>query len=247
MRGRLAVAWAAANGNIAGPRSIPPMWRRTRGRVARPAHDAAVDRSGCRGLSGDQPGGDRRHHHRQFDPGFARARAGRTCDRQLEGICGGAAKPPSVDGFAQAHAAGDAGRPHCRPRAGAWRSKASTLRRPGQQKLVVQDASFTLEAGQGLGIIGPSASGKSSLARGHRRGLDCRRAEKSVWTAPRSSNGHRKGLDRISAICPRISNCSMALSPRTSAALRRIRFRRGDCRSTCRGRARTHRPAAGRL
>jgi len=31
---------------------------------------------------------------------------------------------------------------------------------------VVQDASFTLEKGQGLGIIGPSASGKSSLARG---------------------------------------------------------------------------------
>jgi PrtD family type I secretion system ABC transporter len=37
---------------------------------------------------------------------------------------------------------------------------------PGQQKIVVHDASFTLEAGQGLGIIGPSASGKSSLARG---------------------------------------------------------------------------------
>jgi ATP-binding cassette subfamily C protein len=37
---------------------------------------------------------------------------------------------------------------------------------PGQQKIVVHDASFTLENGQGLGIIGPSASGKSSLARG---------------------------------------------------------------------------------
>jgi ATP-binding cassette subfamily C protein len=37
---------------------------------------------------------------------------------------------------------------------------------PGQQRMTVQDASFTLEAGQGLGIIGPSASGKSSLARG---------------------------------------------------------------------------------
>jgi ATP-binding cassette subfamily C protein len=35
----------------------------------------------------------------------------------------------------------------------------------GQQHLVVQDVSFRLEAGQGLGIIGPSASGKSSLAR----------------------------------------------------------------------------------
>jgi PrtD family type I secretion system ABC transporter len=37
---------------------------------------------------------------------------------------------------------------------------------PGQPKIVVQDASFRLESGQGLGVIGPSASGKSSLARG---------------------------------------------------------------------------------
>jgi ATP-binding cassette subfamily C protein len=36
---------------------------------------------------------------------------------------------------------------------------------PGNQHLVVQDVSFRLEAGQGIGIIGPSASGKSSLAR----------------------------------------------------------------------------------
>src|ERR1043165_1157211 len=36
---------------------------------------------------------------------------------------------------------------------------------PGIQRVVVQDVSFTLKAGQGLGIIGPSASGKSSLAR----------------------------------------------------------------------------------
>ena len=36
---------------------------------------------------------------------------------------------------------------------------------PGTQKIVVQDVSFTLKAGSGLGIIGSSASGKSSLAR----------------------------------------------------------------------------------
>ncbi len=36
---------------------------------------------------------------------------------------------------------------------------------PGVQKLVAQDIGFKLEAGQGLGIIGPSGSGKSSLAR----------------------------------------------------------------------------------
>jgi len=36
---------------------------------------------------------------------------------------------------------------------------------PGIQKVIVQDIAFKLEAGQGLGIIGPSGSGKSSLAR----------------------------------------------------------------------------------
>ncbi len=36
---------------------------------------------------------------------------------------------------------------------------------PGVPSLVVRDVSFALKAGQGLGIVGPSASGKSSLAR----------------------------------------------------------------------------------
>jgi PrtD family type I secretion system ABC transporter len=36
---------------------------------------------------------------------------------------------------------------------------------PGDQKIIVQDVSFGLEAGNGLGIIGPSGSGKSSLVR----------------------------------------------------------------------------------
>ena len=36
---------------------------------------------------------------------------------------------------------------------------------PSNERLVVQDVSFSLRSGQGLGIIGPSAAGKSSLAR----------------------------------------------------------------------------------
>src|SRR5260221_558439 len=36
---------------------------------------------------------------------------------------------------------------------------------PGTQKVIAQDISLTLEAGSGLGIIGPSGSGKSSVAR----------------------------------------------------------------------------------
>nr|WP_311274761.1 type I secretion system permease/ATPase [Methylobacterium sp. WCS2018Hpa-22] len=40
-----------------------------------------------------------------------------------------------------------------------------TLAPPGTQRIVVQDVSLSLQRGQGLGIIGPSASGKSSLVR----------------------------------------------------------------------------------
>ncbi len=36
---------------------------------------------------------------------------------------------------------------------------------PGEQKIVCQDVTFTLAGGKALGIIGPTASGKSSLAR----------------------------------------------------------------------------------
>ena len=36
---------------------------------------------------------------------------------------------------------------------------------PGSQRLILQDLSFSLQAGQALGIVGPSGSGKSSLAR----------------------------------------------------------------------------------
>ena len=36
---------------------------------------------------------------------------------------------------------------------------------PGSDKAAVQDVSLTLQAGNGLGVIGPSGSGKSSLAR----------------------------------------------------------------------------------
>jgi ATP-binding cassette subfamily C protein len=43
--------------------------------------------------------------------------------------------------------------------------EAVSVAPPGAGNLVVRDVSFTLEASQGVGIIGPSGSGKSSLAR----------------------------------------------------------------------------------
>ena len=36
---------------------------------------------------------------------------------------------------------------------------------PGEQRIIVQDVTFALEAGNGVGVIGPSGSGKSSLVR----------------------------------------------------------------------------------
>jgi ABC-type protease/lipase transport system, ATPase and permease components len=36
---------------------------------------------------------------------------------------------------------------------------------PGDQRVIVQDVTFVLETGSGVGIIGPSGSGKSSLVR----------------------------------------------------------------------------------
>jgi ATP-binding cassette subfamily C protein len=43
--------------------------------------------------------------------------------------------------------------------------EALSVSPPGEQKAVVQDATFALKAGQAVGIIGPSGSGKSSLVR----------------------------------------------------------------------------------
>ena len=43
--------------------------------------------------------------------------------------------------------------------------EAVTIVPPGDQKIIVQDVTFALSAGNGLGIIGPSGSGKSSLVR----------------------------------------------------------------------------------
>jgi PrtD family type I secretion system ABC transporter len=43
--------------------------------------------------------------------------------------------------------------------------EAISIVAPGDQRAIVQDVTFALTAGQGLGVIGPSASGKSSLIR----------------------------------------------------------------------------------
>ena len=121
-------------------------------------------------------------------------------------------------------------------------------RRPARNRLVVQDVAFQLKAGQGLGIIGPSASGKSSLVR----------ALVGVWPAAARQGPPRRrrarpvdagdARPRISATCRRTSSCSPAPSPRTSPASSPTR----DVRSGDRGgqggrRARADPAPAGRL
>ena len=83
--------------------------------------------------------------------------------------------------------------------------EALTVAAPGQQKPLIQNVTFKLEAGSGLGVIGPSASGKSTLVRalvgawpvaarhgpsrpGRARAMGCRGA----WPRHRlSAAGHR--------------------------------------------------------
>jgi PrtD family type I secretion system ABC transporter len=43
--------------------------------------------------------------------------------------------------------------------------EAVTIVPPGDQRVIVQDVTFSVEAGSGVGVIGPSGSGKSSLIR----------------------------------------------------------------------------------
>ena len=43
--------------------------------------------------------------------------------------------------------------------------EALSMMAPGDQRVIVQDVTFALSAGNGLGVIGPSGSGKSSLVR----------------------------------------------------------------------------------
>ncbi len=54
-----------------------------------------------------------------------------------------------------------------------------TVAAPGQSRPIIRNLSFRLEAGQGLGVIGPSASGKSTLAR----------ALVGVWLPPPLNGG----------------------------------------------------------
>src|SRR5215471_8978638 len=90
---------------------------------------------------------------------------------------------------------------------------------PGVQKVVCQDINFTLAAGKALGVIGPIASGKSSLAR----------MLVGVWRPVRGTvrldgatldQWSSEALGRHIGYVPRTSNCSTVRWRKTFAGSR---------------------------
>jgi ATP-binding cassette subfamily C protein len=110
------------------------------------------------------PAGDRGHHYRRVNSQRAGAGVGRSRHRTLEGLCGCPAELASPQSIA-----GDVAGASSADIAGATGGRLSvetlSISPPGEQKVVAQDITFALEAGQAVGVIGPSGSGKSSLVR----------------------------------------------------------------------------------
>ena len=126
---------------------------------------AAVGHSRGRRLAGDPSGIHAGHHHRRLDPG----RAARWRRSILPSPIGAAssARGKAGSGCRGCSATCRRGPSRCRCSRRRRRSWCRTRRciRPGEQKIVCQDVNFSLAAGNALGVIGPTASGKSSLAR----------------------------------------------------------------------------------
>ena len=78
---------------------------------------------------------------------------------------------------------------------------------PGDQRLVVHGVSFALKSGSALGVIGPSASGKSSLARALVGVWRPARAA-CAWMERRSISGRPRRWAGTSATCRRTSSSS---------------------------------------
>ena len=127
-----------------------------------------------------------------------------------------------------------------------WRSRASRLVAPGDPGHR-RKGRFQCQGRPGLGIIGASASGKSTLARAL-VGVWPQRAARSASTAPRSTNGRARGSAATSAICRRMSSCSPGRWRRTSlASIRRPPPRRSSPLRSAARRPRADAAASRRL
>ena len=166
MSGRLTKRWSEANENYLAGNQRASDVAGGLGAIAKVhAHDAAVGGARGRRLSRDPPGGHRRHHHRGLDPERAGAGAGRSGDRALEGFRRRAPELASPQPAARIAAGARPQQTLLQNPSSRLSVEAVSIVPPGDQKVIVQDVTFALEAGNGLGIIGPSGSGKSSLVR----------------------------------------------------------------------------------
>ena len=140
--------------------------RRLRIGVQGAAHDAAVGRARRRRLSRDLSAGDRGHHHRRLDPERARAGAGRSGDRQLARLRRAPGRAGSASPICSRCCHRSSRRRwRCSRRHRASWSRTSASCRPAAEESSCRTSALRCRAGNGLGIIGPSGSGKSSLAR----------------------------------------------------------------------------------
>ena len=100
-------------------------------------------------------------------------------------------------------------RPRCRSRRATSRSASLRVAAPDTRQLILSNINFEVLPGQMLAVIGPSASGKSTLAR-TLVGLWPPFGGTSSSTAPASTSGSQKSSAGTSAICRRTSSCSPA-------------------------------------
>jgi PrtD family type I secretion system ABC transporter len=91
------------------------------------------------------------------------------------------------------------------------RAEAMNIAPPGEKKPTLMGVNLVLPAGSALGIIGPSGS-----ASGRQQAARC------ASMAGVLINGTGKSWAATSAICHRVSNCSMVLSLRISPVLKRM-------------------------
>ena len=171
------------------------------------ANGPAIGRARGGGLSRDQSAGNCRHHHRRLDLECARARAGRPCDRELEGFHCGPAKLARTKPTARLLYPGLPRRrcrcrrlqePHRRQRerraAGrpAAGRKQHQFRAPGRQRAWHHRS-------KRIGQIEPGEDPGRRLAAGARPNLSRRRDLRPMVKPRHSAN--------ISAICRKMSSC----------------------------------------
>ena len=189
MSGRLTRRWSEANQNyLAGNQRASDVagGLGAIAKVLRMTLQSAV--LARRRLSGDSPGGDRRHHHRGLDPERAGAGAGRSGDRALEGFRRRAAELASPQPAARIRCRRAPRRRCCRTRRAALSVEGVSIVPPGDQKVIVQDVTFALDGRQRtgrhraerIGQVFAGARAGRRMAAGARQGAARWRGARSV-------------------------------------------------------------------